>query len=153
MTDITNDFRIVIPVLDNENFDKLGKPETEGSAGIDLRYCGEDRVLKPLERGLFDTGIKMAIPKGCVGLVCPRSGLALKQGLTVLNAPGIIDSDYRNSVGVILVNLSNEPVEIHSGDRIAQLVICEYKYPNFMKVSKLNETDRGMGGFGHTGVQ
>ena len=153
MTDITNDFRIIIPVLDNENFDKLDKPETEGSAGVDLRYCGEDRVLKPLERGLFDTGIKMAIPKGCVGLVCPRSGLALKQGLTVLNAPGIIDSDYRNSVGVILVNLSNEPVEIHSGDRIAQLVICEYKYPNFMKVSKLNETDRGMGGFGHTGVQ
>lgn len=150
---LNNNFNIKVPIINRGNNETPTRPATNGSAGIDLRYNGEDRILKPLERGLFPTGLHMALPEGHVGLVCPRSGLALKQGLSICNAPGIIDCDYRNDIGVILINLSNENIEIHNGDRIAQLVIVEYKMPEFITVETLDDTERGMGGFGHSGVK
>ena len=148
-----NNFIIEVPIINKGTNPTPQEPATSGSAGIDLRYNGEDRVLKPLERGLFDTGLQVALPEECVGLVCPRSGLALKQGISVCNTPGIIDRDYRNNVGIILINLSNEEVTIHKGDRIAQLVIVRYCKPLFQEVETLDETERGLGGFGHTGVK
>lgn len=126
---------------------------TEDSAGIDLpAYIDVTIDIPPLSRRLIPTAFNMAIPKGCVGLVCPRSGLAVKKGLTVLNAPGVIDSDYTGSIGVILVNLSNEVQSINPGDRIAQLVITKYEKANFILTDNLDETERGTGGFGSTGA-
>jgi dUTP pyrophosphatase len=125
---------------------------TEGAAGIDLRaFLSEDVVLLPLQRKLIPTGIFMEIPEGFEGQVRPRSGLALKQGLTCLNSPGTIDSDYRGEVGVILINLGQEVQTIHSGDRIAQLVIASVERAELLTVETINETSRGSGGFGHTG--
>lgn len=127
--------------------------ETKQSAGMDLRAnLDEPIVLKPLQRAIVKTGLFMALPTGYEAQVRPRSGLAAKKGITVLNAPGTIDADYRGEIGVILVNLSNEDFEVKDGERIAQLVIAKHEQIEWVQVSELNETDRGTGGFGSTGV-
>ncbi len=127
--------------------------ETKQSAGMDLRAnLDEPIVLKPLQRAIVKTGLFMALPTGYEAQVRPRSGLAAKKGITVLNAPGTIDADYRGEIGVILVNLSNEDFEVKDGERIAQLVIAKHEQIEWVRVSELNETDRGTGGFGSTGV-
>ena len=127
--------------------------ETKQSAGMDLRAnLDEPIVLKPLQRAIVKTGLFMALPTGYEAQVRSRSGLAAKKGITVLNAPGTIDADYRGEIGVILVNLSNEDFEVKDGERIAQLVIAKHEQIEWVRVSELNETDRGTGGFGSTGV-
>ena len=126
---------------------------TELSAGMDLRAnLDEPIVLKPLERTLVPTGLFMALPAGYEAQVRPRSGLAIKKGITVLNSPGTIDADYRGEVCVILVNLSSEPFTIADGERIAQMVIARHEQVEWCECEVLEETDRGAGGFGHTGV-
>lgn len=124
----------------------------EGDAGADLRSV-EDTIITPNSRILVHTGLHMAIPAGYVGMVCPRSGFALKQGVTVLNAPGIVDSSYRGEVGVILLNTSEQTVTVRKGDRIAQMVFVPYVHMTFEHVESLPETDRGEGGFGSTGKE
>jgi len=127
--------------------------ETEGSAGMDLRAnIDEAIVLKPLERAIIKTGLFIALPVGYEAQVRPRSGLAAKKGITVLNSPGTVDADYRGEIGVILVNLSNEDFIVNDGERIAQLVIAKHERVNWQEVEVLNETERGAGGFGSTGV-
>ena len=124
------------------------------SAGMDLRAnIDEDITLEPLERKLIPTGLHIALPDGFEAQVRPRSGLAYKHGLSVLNAPGTIDADYRGDIGVILINLSKEPFIIKDGERIAQLVIAPYTKAEWVEVDELDETLRGEGGFGHTGKQ
>ncbi|MGL4253744.1 MAG: dUTP diphosphatase [Fusobacteriaceae bacterium] len=126
---------------------------TEESAGMDVRALLEESVvLKPLERALIPTGIKMEIPKGYEVQVRPRSGLAIKNGITLLNSPGTIDSDYRGEIKVILVNLSSEPFEVKNGERIAQLVLQKVYQMSFEESDELGETERSSGGFGSTGV-
>lgn len=130
----------------------LPKYETSMSAGMDVRAnLKEPYTLKPMERHLIPTGIKMELPEGFECQVRPRSGMALKYGITVLNTPGTIDADYRGEVGVILMNLSNEDFIIHNGDKIAQMVFTKYSKVNLIPVSELSETGRGEGGFGSTG--
>ncbi|MFT4770352.1 MAG: dUTP pyrophosphatase [Cryomorphaceae bacterium] len=125
---------------------------TEGSAGCDLRANISDNVvLKPLERKLIDTGIYIALPVGTEAQIRPRSGMAYKEGVTVLNSPGTIDADYRGEVKVLLVNLSAVEATIQNGDRIAQMVIARHEIASFKEVSSLSETLRGEGGFGSTG--
>ena len=127
--------------------------ETEGSAGMDLRAnIDEEITLKPLERAVVKTGLFISLPQGFEAQVRPRSGLAAKKGITVLNSPGTIDADYRGEIGVILVNLSNEDFVINDGERIAQLIIAKHERVNWQEVQVLNETERGAGGFGSTGV-
>ena len=127
---------------------------TEQSAGMDLRAnLSEPVLLRPLERRLIPTGLHIALPAGYEAQVRPRSGLALKHGLTVLNAPGTIDADYRGEVGVGLINLSQEDFTINDGERIAQLVIARHEQAEFVEVEALDETERGSGGYGHTGVR
>jgi dUTP pyrophosphatase len=127
--------------------------ETTGSAGMDLRANIEDSVvLKPLERAIIKTGLFIALPNGYEAQVRPRSGLAAKKGITVLNSPGTVDADYRGEIGVILVNLSNEDFTIEDGERIAQLVIAKHEQVSWSLVDVLDETKRGAGGFGSTGV-
>ena len=124
------------------------------SAGADLRANIERPVgLKPLERKLIGTGLYIQLPEGFEAQVRPRSGLALKHGITVLNTPGTIDADYRGEIGVILVNLSNEEFTVNPGERIAQMVIAEHAQAIFMPTDSLDETERGDGGFGHSGVK
>ena len=127
--------------------------ETVNSAGMDLRAYLPDGelVIKPMQRALVPTGLFMEIPVGYEGQVRPRSGLAIKSGITVLNSPGTIDADYRGEVKVILINLSDSDFVIKSGDRIAQLVIAKQEQPEVVEVQTLSETERGAGGFGHTG--
>lgn len=126
--------------------------ETEGSAGVDLRANIEDSiVLHPFERMLIPTGLFMEIPEGYEGQVRPRSGLAIKHGITVLNTPGTVDSDYRGEVCVILINLSQDQYVIKNGERIAQMVFSKVERVAFAEVKELGETERGEGGFGHTG--
>lgn len=126
---------------------------TEESAGMDVRALLEESVvLKPLERALIPTGIKMEIPKGYEVQVRPRSGLAIKNGITLLNSPGTIDSDYRGEIKVILVNLSSEPFEVKNGERIAQLVLQKVYQMSLEESQELGETERSSGGFGSTGV-
>lgn len=126
---------------------------TDLSAGMDLRAnLDEPVMLKPLERTLVPTGLFMALPAGYEAQVRPRSGLAIKKGITVLNSPGTIDADYRGEVCVILVNLSSEPFTIADGERIAQMVIARHEQIEWQPVEVLGETERGAGGFGHTGV-
>ena len=127
--------------------------ETQASAGMDLRaYLPEGSVtLEPMQRGLIPTGLYMEIPEGYEGQVRPRSGLALKSGITVLNSPGTIDADYRGQICVILINLSDKPFLINSGDRIAQMIIARCEQVEPVQVEILSETERGAGGFGHTG--
>ena len=127
---------------------------TANSAGMDLRACIEvPIVLKPLQRILVPTGIYIALPEGYEAQVRPRSGLALKHGVTVLNTPGTIDADYRGEVGVILINLGQEDFVINDGERIAQMVIARYEQAGLLAVEVLDETERGSGGFGHSGVK
>lgn len=137
----------------NKSRHQLPSYATAQSAGVDLRANIETPVvIPPLGRALIPTGLFMALPQGYEAQVRPRSGLALKQGITVLNSPGTIDADYRGEVGVILVNLSDVEVKISDGDRIAQMVIGRYEQVDFETVEMLDETERGTGGFGHTGV-
>lgn len=129
--------------------------ETERSAGMDLRAVvkGEPIILAPLRRTIVKTGLFIELPVGHEAQVRPRSGLAAKFGITVLNAPGTIDADYRGEIGVILVNLSQESFTIKHGDRVAQLVIAKHERADWTITDELSETDRGVGGFGSTGIQ
>lgn len=137
----------------NKSRHSLPKYETVASAGVDLRAnIDAPIVIGPLDRCLVKTGLFMAIPVGYEGQVRPRSGLAFKSGITVLNSPGTIDADYRGEVGVILINLSNEPFTIQDGERIAQLVVNKCEQAEFCVVDELTVTERGEGGFGSTGV-
>mgnify|MGYP000032153161 CR=1 FL=1 len=137
----------------NKSKHALPHYETLASAGMDLKANIENAiVLKPLERTIVTTGLYLALPVGTEAQVRPRSGLAAKKGITVLNSPGTIDADYRGEVGVILVNLSNENFTIKDGERIAQLVIAKHERAEWKEVTELNETARGAGGFGSTGV-
>ena len=138
----------------NKSKHALPAYETSSSAGMDVRAnIDQSIVLKPLERALVKTGLFMEIPVGFECQVRPRSGLALKKGIIVLNSPGTVDADYRGEVGVILINLSNESFTIDDGERIAQLVFAEVGQANFIQVNELSSTDRGAGGFGSTGVK
>lgn len=126
---------------------------TPQSAGLDLRAnLGEPITLAPMERVLVPTGLYIALPEGYEAQVRPRSGLALKHGITVLNTPGTVDADYRGELRVILVNLSNDPFVINDGERIAQMVVSKHEQVMWQPVESLDETERGAGGFGHTGV-
>lgn len=136
----------------NKSHHALPAYATEQSAGMDLRAnLTEPIVLKPLQRCLVPTGLSIALPDGYEAQVRPRSGLALKKGITVLNAPGTIDADYRGEIGVILVNLSDADFVIEDGERIAQMVVARYEQVEFKPVEVLSETERGEGGFGHSG--
>ncbi len=138
----------------NKSTHELPHYETVASAGMDLRAnLSEARVLKPLERSIVGTGLFIELPVGYEAQVRPRSGLAAKKGITVLNAPGTIDADYRGEIGVILVNLSNEEFTINNGERIAQLVISKHERAEWVKVEELTGTLRGEGGFGSTGTK
>lgn len=138
----------------NKSNHELPHYETLASAGMDLRAnLSESRILKPLERTIVGTGLYLELPVGFEAQVRPRSGLAAKKGITVLNAPGTIDADYRGEIGVILVNLSNDDFEINNGERIAQLVIAKHERAEWEIVEELSETARGEGGFGSTGVK
>ena len=138
----------------NKGHQPLPAYATVQSAGMDLRAnIDEPIVLKPLERRLIPTGLHIALPAGYEAQVRPRSGLALKKGITVLNSPGTIDADYRGEVGVLLINLSQEDFVVNDGERIAQMVIARYEQAEFVEVDVLDETERGEGGYGHTGVK
>lgn len=138
----------------NKSHHPLPHYATTQSAGMDIR-ANLDRpiVLKPLQRCLVPTGLFMALPEGYEAQIRPRSGLALKKGVTVLNTPGTIDADYRGEVGIILINLSQEDFVIEDGERIAQMVIARYEQAEWIAVDVLDETERGAGGFGHSGVK
>lgn len=132
----------------------LPRYETAGSAGMDLlAHLNEPVTLKPLDRMLVPTGLFVEIPVGYEGQVRPRSGLAIKHGITLINAVGTIDSDYRGELKVPLVNLGHEPFTLNRGDRIAQMVICKYERVELVEVVEISDTDRGAGGFGSTGVE
>ena len=137
----------------NTSHHPLPKYETAQSAGMDLRAnLSEPIVLKPMERRLIPTGLHIALPAGYEAQVRPRSGLALKKGITVLNSPGTIDADYRGEICVILINLSQEDFVINDGERIAQMVIARHEQAEIIQVEELSDTERGAGGFGHTGA-
>jgi dUTP pyrophosphatase len=143
---------MVLKIVNKSN-NKLPKYETELSAGMDVRaFLDSSITLEPLDRILVKTGIFAELEKGFEIQVRPRSGLALKKGITVLNSPGTIDADYRGEIGVILINLSKEKFVISSGDRIAQLVVCKHEQPKIILSSSLSETQRGDKGFGSTGI-
>ncbi|MBN2806161.1 MAG: dUTP diphosphatase [Prolixibacteraceae bacterium] len=136
----------------NQSDNPLPGYSTALSAGMDIRASlSEEIVLKPLERKLVPTGLFIELPRGYEAQIRPRSGLALKHGITILNAPGTIDADYRGEIGVILVNLSNEEFVIKNGERICQMVIAQHETVEWNETMQLNETERGAGGFGHTG--
>lgn len=138
----------------NKSHQPLPQYATPQSAGMDLRAnLDEPITLQPLERRLIPTGLYIALPEGYEAQVRPRSGLALKKGITVLNSPGTIDADYRGEIGVLLINLSQEPFIVNDGERIAQMVIARYEQGQFEEVEVLDETERGAGGYGHTGVK
>ena len=138
----------------NKGHHELPAYATPQSAGMDLRanICASV-TLRPMERKLIPTGLYMALPEGYEAQVRPRSGLALKHGITVLNSPGTIDADYRGEVMVLLVNLSDSDFVVNDGERIAQMVIAKHENAQFIEVSELDETERGAGGYGHTGVE
>lgn len=138
----------------NQSQHALPNYETIASAGMDLRAnLTEPVILKPLERAIIRTGLYIELPIGYEAQVRPRSGLAAKKGITVLNSPGTVDADYRGEIGVILVNLSNEDFTVENGERIAQLVIAKHERAEWFEVNILSETSRGEGGFGSTGVK
>ena len=137
----------------NRSHHQLPAYETANSAGMDLRANLDAPItLQPMERRLIPTGLFMALPEGYEAQVRPRSGLAIKRGITVLNSPGTIDADYRGEVCVVLINLSAEPFVINDGERIAQMVVAQCQQAEWLTVDVLDETERGTGGFGHTGV-
>tara|TARA_B100000900_G_scaffold235039_1_gene199553 strand:+ start:1171 stop:1605 length:435 start_codon:yes stop_codon:yes gene_type:complete len=143
---------MVLKLVNKSNND-LPRYETELSAGMDVRsFIESPIILKPFERKLVSTGLYAQLEKGYEIQVRPRSGLALKKGITVLNSPGTIDADYRGEIGVILINLSNDDFIINSGDRIAQLVVSKHEQPNLEQTDSLDSTSRGEKGFGSTGV-
>lgn len=138
----------------NKSGHNLPNYETNASAGMDLRAnITEPILLKPLERALVKTGLFIELPVGYEAQVRPRSGLAFKKGITVLNSPGTIDADYRGEIGVILVNLSNDDFTVENGERIAQLIVAKHERAIWEEVAELTETSRGEGGFGSTGVK
>ncbi len=140
-----------VKIVNKSNNDLPGY-ETEHSAGMDLRANLEEPVLlKPLERALIPTGLYIALPVGMEAQIRPRSGLAIKKGISVLNTPGTIDADYRGEIKVILINLSSEDFLINNGERICQMIIAQHEKAGWEEVEVLEETDRGAGGFGHTG--
>ena len=142
---------MIIKIVNKSN-NELPEYGTELAAGVDLRANILNKInLKPLERILVPTGLFIELPEGYEAQIRPRSGLAIKKGITVLNTPGTIDADYRGEIMVILINLSNENVDINNGDRICQMVINRHEKTHFEEVIELNETKRGKGGFGHTG--
>ena len=144
---------MVIKVV-NRGHQPLPEYATPQSAGMDLRAnLSEAVTLQPLERRLIPTGLHIALPTGYEAQVRPRSGLALKKGVTVLNTPGTIDADYRGEIGVVLINLSQEPFVVNDGERIAQMVIARHEQGELTEVEVLDETERGEGGYGHTGVK
>lgn len=139
-----------IPVI-VQTKNELPKYETVNSAGMDLRANIEEPiVLKPMERRLIPTGLYMALPQGFEAQIRPRSGLAFRKGITVLNSPGTIDSDYRGEIKVLLINLGDEPFSFTNGERIAQMVIARHEQAEFTVVTELDNTERGTGGWGHT---
>ena len=143
---------MVLKLVNKSNND-LPRYETELSAGMDVRsFIESPIILKPFERRLVNTGLYAQLEKGYEIQVRPRSGLALKKGITVLNSPGTIDADYRGEIGVVLINLSNDDFTINSGDRIAQLVVSKHEQPNLEQTDSLDSTSRGEKGFGSTGV-
>ena len=138
----------------NKSKHPLPKYETLFSAGMDLRANLENSiVLKPLERALIPTGLFIQLPQNCEAQIRPRSGLAFKKGITVLNSPGTIDADSRGEIGVLLVNLSNQDFVVEDGERVAQMVVAEFKQITWSEESELENTNRGAGGFGSTGVK
>ncbi len=142
---------LLINIINKSN-NQLPEYSTVLSAGLDLRaYLQDDIILKPLQRVLVPTGLFIELPEGYEAQIRPRSGLAYKHGITVLNSPGTIDADYRGEIKVILVNLSNDDFVIKSGERICQMVIAKHETASFLVVDSLESTDRGEGGFGHTG--
>lgn len=143
---------VKIEIINKSRHD-LPQYATPQSAGMDLRANLDAPVtLRPLERALIPTGLFIALPDGYEAQIRPRSGLAIKKGISLVNAPGTIDADYRGEIGVILVNLSNEDFIVEDGERIAQMVIARYEQAQLVPVEVLNETERGEGGFGHTGM-
>lgn len=138
----------------NKSHHSLPQYSTSSSAGMDLRANIDTPILlKPMQRVLVPTGLFMALPEGYEAQVRPRSGLALKHGITVLNTPGTIDADYRGEIGVILMNFGQEDFLIQDGERIAQMVVSKYEQVDFLDVELLDETERGSGGFGHSGIK
>lgn len=138
----------------NKSDNDLPKYSTEHSAGMDLRaYLQKEVVLKPLERFLVPTGIYIELPEGYEAQIRPRSGLAVKHGISIVNSPGTIDADYRGEIKVILINLSSEEFVIKNGERICQMIIQKYEKAEMVEVQELNDTERGEGGFGHTGTK
>ena len=137
----------------NRSHHQLPEYATAQSAGVDLRAnLDEPIVMKPMERRLIPTGLFISLPVGFEAQVRPRSGLAIKKGITVLNTPGTIDADYRGEIGVILINLSQEDFTVNDGERIAQMVVARHGQAEWIQVETLDETERGAGGFGHSGV-
>ena len=144
---------VTVKIINKSN-NPLPAYATPGSAGLDLRaFISEDITLESLERAVVPMGIFIELPVGYEAQIRPRSGLAAKNGITVLNTPGTIDSDYRGEICVILVNLSRTPFTIHSGDRICQMVIAQHETALFQEVINLSDSERGEGGFGHSGVK
>lgn len=138
----------------NRGHQPLPQYATPQSAGLDLRAnISEPVVLRPMERRLIPTGLYIALPEGYEAQVRPRSGLALKHGITVLNSPGTVDADYRGELGVLLINLSTEDFTVNDGERIAQMVVARCEQGEFVAVEELDATERGTGGYGHTGVK
>ena len=148
-----NDKTMKVQII-NKSKHSLPQYATSSSAGMDLRANLDNSiVLKPLQRCLVPTGLYIALPEGFEAQIRPRSGLALKKGITLLNTPGTIDADYRGEIGVIVINLSAEDFIIEDGERIAQMVIARYEQAEWQEVEVLEDTERGAGGFGHTGVK
>ena len=143
---------MTIEIINKSNND-LPHYETNSSAGMDLKaFIEKPIILNPLERKIIKTGLYISLPKGFEAQVRSRSGLSIKHGLCVLNSPGTIDADYRGEIGIILINLSQEPFTINNGDRVAQLVIASHEQVQWIKVNELSETNRGDKGFGSTGI-
>ena len=144
--------KVTVKII-NKSSNPLPSYSTPSSAGMDLRAnLAEPITLKPLERALVPTGIFIELPQGYECQIRPRSGLALKHGISLVNTPGTIDADYRGEIGVILINLSNEPFVVNHGERICQMVVTNYSSVNWWEVETLDDSERGAGGFGHTGV-
>ena len=138
----------------NRSGHQLPAYETPSSAGMDVRACLEKPVtLQPLERALIPTGLRVQLPQGHEMQIRPRSGLALKHGISLVNSPGTVDADYRGEIGILVINLSNEPFVINDGERICQMVITNYTHVEWDPVEEIDSTVRGDGGFGHTGVK
>ena len=143
--------KVTVKIINRSGHD-VPAYSTESSAGMDVRACLQEPVtLQPLQRALIPTGLRIALPQGYECQIRPRSGLALKHGISLVNTPGTIDADYRGEIGVIVINLSNEPFTINNGERICQMVITRYSHTTWEIVDTHDETERGEGGFGHTG--